>query len=100
MASLMHAEGSVLFILALMLLGFTSRRMVRLAYLALTPILFTAQIDFAVRYSYEKIHTVSLGTARWADLSTLHHIKPSPRLDVVTCADMNPSRLPNDAVCI
>ena len=35
------------------------------------------------RSSYKKIHTASLSTARWADLSTRH-----------------PSRLPNDAVCI
>ena len=49
-----------------------------------------AQFDFAVsdRYSYEEMHTAS------ADLSTRHHIK----LDVVTCAEMSPSRLPNDAV--
>ena len=34
-----------------------------------------AQFDFAVsyRYWYEKIHTASLGAARWADLSTCHH---------------------------
>ena len=38
----------------------------------------------------------SLGTARWADLSTRHHIKPSPK----GFAEMSPSRLPNDAVCI
>ena len=33
--------------------------------------------DFAVsdRYLYEKVHTASLGTARWAD----HHIKLSPK---------------------
>ena len=39
------------------------------------------QIDFTVsdRYSYEKIHTASLGTARQANLSTSHHhIKPEP----------------------
>ena len=40
---------------ALMLLTFTTIRLVRSAHLALSPILFTAQFDFAVsdRYSYE-----------------------------------------------
>ena len=68
-------------ILALTLLTFTTRRMVRSAHLALSPIHFTAQFDFYVSetYSYEKMHTSSLGTARWADLSTRHHIKPSPK---------------------
>ena len=58
-----------------------SLRMVRSAHLALSLTCFTAQFDFAVsdRYSYEKIHSASLGTARWADLSTRHHIKPSPK---------------------
>ena len=67
--------------LALMQLAFTTRRIVRSAHLALSPIRFTAQFDYAVsdRYSYEKMHTASLGTARWADLSTSHHIKPSPK---------------------
>ena len=52
---------------------------------------FTAKFDVAVsdKYSYEKIYTASSGTAIWADLST-----------VVTCAEMSPSCLPNDAVCI
>ena len=56
---------------------FHSRRMVRSTHLALFPQRFTSQFDFAVsyRYSYEKIHTASLGTARWADLGTRHHIK-------------------------
>ena len=42
--------------------------------IALSPIRFNAQFDFAVsdRYSYEKIHTASLGTAIWTDLSTRH----------------------------
>ena len=75
--------------------------MVRSVHLAFCPIRFT---DFSVldRFSYEKIRTASLGTARWADLSTRHHIKPSPTrlgLDVVTSAEISPSRLPNDAVC-
>ena len=42
----------------------------------------TAQFDFAApyRYSYEKIHIVaSLGKARWADLSSRHHIKHSSK---------------------
>ena len=45
-------------------------------------------------YSYEKTHTAaSLGTAKCADLSTRHHMKPSLGLDVVvTCAEMSPSR--------
>ena len=61
-----------------MLLAFTMRLMVRSAHLALSLIRFTAQFDFAVsdRYSYEKMQTASLGTARWADLSTRHHIRP------------------------
>ena len=54
-------------ILMIMLLAFTTRRMVRSAHLALTPIRFTAPLYFAVPdiYSYEKIHvhTASLGTA-------------------------------------
>ena len=64
-----------------MLLAFTTRRMVRSAHLALSPKRFTAQFNFAAlnRYSYEKIHTASLSTARWADLSTRHHTKPSPK---------------------
>ena len=45
-----------------MLLAFTTRLMVRSAHLALSPIRFTAQFDFAVldRYLYDKIHTASL----------------------------------------
>ena len=45
--------------------------MVRSAHLALSPLSFTAQFAFAVSeiYSYEKIHTASLDTAIWADLS-------------------------------
>ena len=59
-----------------MLLTFTTRRMVRWAHLALSPIRFIVQFDFAVsdRHSYEKMHTASLGTARWAHLSTSHPI--------------------------
>ena len=66
--------------LALMLLAFTERHKVGSDHLALSPIRFTAQFDFAVsdRYSYERIHTASLGTEKWTDLSTRHHIKPSP----------------------
>ena len=51
--------------LALILLAFTTRGMVKSAYLAHSPIIsFIAHFDFAVsdRYSYEKMHTV--GTAR------------------------------------
>ena len=64
-----------------MLLAFTTRRMVRSAHLALSRKRFTAQFDFAVsnRYSYEKMHTGSLGTAGWADLSTGPHIKATPK---------------------
>ena len=49
-------------------------------------------------YSYEKIHTALL--VRRDGLISAHvTTKPSPRLglDVVTCPQMNPSRLPNDA---
>ena len=65
----------------LMLLAFTTRRMVRSGHLTLSPIRFTAQFDFAVSdwYSYKKMHTASLGTARLADLDTRHHIKLSPK---------------------
>ena len=54
------------------MLAFTMRGMVRSARLALSPKRFTAQFGFAVsnRYLYEKIHTESLGTPGWADLST------------------------------
>ena len=40
--------------------------MVRSAHLALPPKCFTVQFDFAVsvRYSYEKMHTASLGMLR------------------------------------
>ena len=63
------------------MLDFTTSRIVRSAPLALSPINFTAQFDFAVsdRYSHEKIHTASLGTVTWADLSTRHHMKASPK---------------------
>ena len=73
--------------------------MLRSAHLALSPKRLT---DDQIRgflplqiYSYEKIHTASLGTSRWADLCSRHHIT-----DVVTCSQMSPTRLPNDAVCI
>ena len=68
---------------------------------ALKGLSFTVQLDYAVSdiYTYKKLHTAWLGTARWTDLSTRHYIKPSPK-GVVTCADMSPSRLTNDAVCI
>ena len=50
------------------------------------------------------MHTASLGKARWAHLSTSHHIKPEPlgelRLDIVTSAEISPSRRTSDAVCI
>ena len=63
-----------IFLLTLMLLAFTMRRMVRSAHLALwlSPIRFTDHVNFTFsdRYSYEKIHTASLGAARWTDLST------------------------------
>ena len=65
-----------------MLLAFITRRMVRSAHLALSPKHITAQLYFAAwnRYSYEKIHITSLGTARWAHLRTSHHhIKPSAK---------------------
>ena len=54
--------NTVLHILALVLLAFTTRRMVRSSRLALSTFTFTAQIDFAVsdRNSYEKMHTSSL----------------------------------------
>ena len=69
-------------LLALMLLAFTTRRMVISAHLALSSLHFTAQFDFAVtdRYSYEKMHTALLGTARWADLWALV-TKSNPRLN-------------------
>ena len=68
-------------ILALMLVALTRKRMVRSAHLALSPKRLIVQLDFAAlnRYSYMKIHTASLGTARWADLSTRHHSKHSPK---------------------
>ena len=67
--------------LALLLFAFITRRMVRSAHLALSPKVFTAQFDFATsnRYSYEKIHIASLGTAQVAYFSTRHYIKPSPK---------------------
>ena len=62
-------------------------------------------LDFATsnRYSYEKIHTASLGTARWAHLSTSHQIKPSPKgsgLKWWFVLRWTHLSLPNDAVCI
>ena len=64
-----------------MLLSFTMKRMVRSAHLTPFPKRFTAQFDYSAsnRYLYKKIHTASLGTARWTDLSTRHHIKPLPK---------------------
>ena len=49
--------------------------------IVLSPERFAVQFDLEVlnRYSYEKMHTASLGTARWAHLSTRRHIKPSPK---------------------
>ena len=79
----------------------------RVIYLSQTLFIhFTALFDFAVsdRYSYEKIHTASLGTDRWVDLNTRHYIKPTSKgsgLDVVvTCAEMRPSHLANGAFVI
>ena len=42
---------------------------------------FTAKFDFAVsdRYSHEKNAHRIVDIERWADLSTSHHIKPSPK---------------------
>ena len=78
-------------ILMIMLLAFTTRRMVRSAHLAFSPIRFTAPLHSAVPdiYSYEKIHvhTASLGTARWADLSTRHQIKSSPWAQVLALGE-------------
>ena len=62
-------------ILALMLLTFTTRRMVRSAYLSLSPMHFTAQLNFAFQ-----IHTASFGTQVQRDglISALvPHIKHS-----------------------
>ena len=73
----------------------------RSALLALSHIRFTTQFDFAVSdiqiYSYEKIHTASLGTASFTDVSTYHHIEP--RLKARACAEMSPSHLPK-VVCM
>ena len=44
---------------------------------------------------YEKMYTASLGTARWAHLNTRLGLDV-----VVTCDEMSPSRLPNDALFI
>ena len=70
-------------------------------YLTLSRIRFTAKFDFAVsdRYSYEKMHTASL-VRRDGIISALVTTS-SPRLKaVVTCAEISPSRLPNDALGI
>ena len=78
-----HYCSVIEFFIALMVLPFTTRRMVGSAHLALYPIRFTAQLDFAVSdtYSYEKyiLH-------RWVRRDRL--ISPlvftsSPSLDVV-----------------
>ena len=76
-----HYMSHIPALLALMLLAFNARHMMRSADLALSPKRLTAQFVFAVsnRYLYEKIHTASLGTAKLADLSTRHHSKPSPK---------------------
>ena len=56
-----------------MLLAFTTRRMVRSAHLALSPIRFTAQFDFAVSDIFVRENAYGIvGTTRWADLSTRH----------------------------
>ena len=72
--SLLIITTSIKQILALMLLAFTMGRMVRSVHLTLSPIRLADQFDFTAsdRYSYEKIHTASLVTARWTDLSTRH----------------------------
>ena len=56
-----------------MMLVFTTRRKVRSAHLALFPICFTAQLDFAVSDIFVRENAYGIvGTARWADLSTRH----------------------------
>ena len=72
------------FILALMLSAFTTRRMLGSAYLALSPIRFTAQFDIAVLdiYSYEKIHKASL--VRRDELISALVTTSSPRLKART----------------
>ena len=59
--ALLPIWGAWNYILALVLLAFTTRRMVRSTHLTLSRTRFTAQLNFAVlnRYSYEKIHIVS-----------------------------------------
>ena len=67
----------------------------RSAHLALSTKRFTDQFDFAVsdRNSYVKEHTALSGTARLALAYRLG-------FDVMTCAEMSPSRLTYDALCI
>ena len=95
----------VMSILALKLLAFTTRPMVRSTHLALSPIRFTYQFDFAVsdRYIGKRKYILH----RWyGEMSSSQHSSPHQArafrrgLDVMTSAEMSPSRLPNDAVCI
>ena len=52
----------------------------------------TLPLDLAYMHVYGIV-----GKARWADLSTSHHIKPEPLSDgLMSCTQ----RVPNDAVCI
>ena len=67
--------------------------MVGSAHLTLSPIRFTAQFDFAFQIDIRTSKCIRhRWCSRWVDLRFV--------LDVVTCAEMSPSRLPNDAVCI
>ena len=93
------------YILALMLLAFTTRRMVRSAQLALSAIRFTTQFHFTVseRYSYEKIHTASL--ARRDGLISALITTSNPRLKAWAwcgdlCWDESIDCLSNVAICI
>ena len=77
--------------LALMLLAFNTRRMVRSAYHAPSPIWFTAQFNFAVsdRHLYEKIHRPTAFLVRWDRLISALVTTSSPRLKArAWCGDL------------
>ena len=72
--------------LMLLLLAFTTRLMVRSVHLALSPIRFTAQLDFDSD-SYEKMHTASLVRRHW--LISALYTTTSPRLKArAWCGDL------------
>ena len=64
--------------LALIPLAFTTRRIVRSAHFALSVHCTVWFCRFRYIFVRENAYCI-VGTARWADLCTRHHMKPSPK---------------------